>query len=355
MLVPLFALVSLGLGSQGPSFSVQADERRHEVVLRLGPFPLPANEPEHRHEGDEPSMDMMAHAHGPSLPAYRFRWPVAGWARGFRVEIQDPAGHPLSRRLLHHVNLDHLGRRALAFPMFEKTMAAGQETDAVMLPKSVGVRIEKGDDMALASMWTNETEPDLPAVVMIIRIKYLPDNTVPRPVDVRPLTMDIGFRPGLTASFDLDTGKQELRREFVFPVDGRLLGLGGHLHDYGQWIELRDGKSGKVLVTLKGKQAKDGKLLGVTRKLLGVSGNGLRIRAGYPYLVVASYHNPTGRRLKLGGMAALGGIFTADDPGKWPPLDRTDPIYLAEMDALGEAGWVVVPESGTTPPPAKRN
>lgn len=349
MPVPLLTLAAFGSLTQAspppPAFSVRADSRRHEVVIRVGPFPLAANQEGGEHAGHE-GMDM---GHGPELPAYRFRWPVSGWARGFRLSIEDAQGRPLSRRLLHHVNLDHLERRGLAFPMFEKTVAAGQETEKIILPRSVGVWIEKGTEMALASMWTNETGTDLPGVVMVISLPYLPPNTVPRPLDVRPIVLDIGFRPGETAGFDLDTGRVEFRREFVLPVDGRLLGIGGHMHDYGQSLELRDGQTGKVLVALQGKLAPDGRLLGVTRKVLAAFGDGLKLRAGRPYVVIARYHNTSGRHLKLGAMAAMAGLFAPDDPAQWPSLDRNHPIYLAEMASLGAPGWVTVPDSLAKP------
>ena len=334
----LLMLTALTSTPDGPPFTVRVDERRHEVVIRMGPFALPANEPGvgEEHQG-------MDHAHGPELPVYRFPWPVSGWARGFRVAILDGKGNPLDRRLLHHVNLLHLDRRSLTLPMFEKTMAAGQETEAVTLPKSVGVWIEQGSDMALASMWTNETGPDLAEVVLELSLPYLPENIVPEPRDVRPIAFDIGFRPGLTAGFDLDSGRKEFSREFVLPVSGRLLGVGGHLHDYGLSLELRDGESGKVLVTLKAKARPDGTLLGMSRKVLGVSGDGLKLKAGRRYLVVAKYYNPTGRLLKLGAMAAMAGIFAPDDPDEWPVLERNHPVYLAEIASLDAQGWVTVP------------
>lgn len=351
MPVPLLALAAIAFSDQPPAFSVRVNERRHEVVLRLGPFPLPAQAEEEEHQGHE-GMD---HSHGPQMPSYRFVWPVSGWARGFRVEIVDPAGKPLSRRLLHHVNLSHLDRRALALPMFEKILAAGQETESVILPKTVGVWIEKGTDMALSSMWTNETGADLAGVVMVLSLPYLPTNTVPRPTEVRPFSFDIGFRPGLTAGFDLDTGRVEFTRAFEVAVDGRLLGIGGHLHDYGYAIELRDGATGKVLVPLKGKLAPDGKLLGVTRKILGATGGGLRLRAGRRYMVVAKYYNPTGRRLRLGAMAAMAGIFSPDHPERWPALDKGNSVNVAELESLGQGGWVSVPDSsGKLRPPRRR-
>ena len=332
-----------------PPFTMWVDERRHQVVIRVGPFPLPANPAPGEHgEGHEP----MGHAHGLQLPTYRFKMPVSGWARGFRLEILDPSGRPLDRRLLHHVTLNHLDRRGLTFPSFERFLAAGQETESVRLPKSVGVPMEAGAVMAMASVWTNETETDLAGVVLLLSVEYLPRNLVPKPTTIHPILFDIGFRPGLTDGFDLDTGRTEFKREFVLPVDGRVLGLGGHLHDYGHSIELRDQETGKVLVTLKAELTPEGKLIRVNRRLFATWGEGLRLRAGRRYVVVARYHNTSGKLLRLGAMAIMAGVFAPDRPDRWPTLDRSDPVYLAECDGLGEIGWVDVPDSALGPPPS---
>ena len=49
-------------------------------------------------------------------PLLRFVWPVDGWVRGVKLRIVDKGGHPISRRLVHHINVVNFGRRQLFYP-----------------------------------------------------------------------------------------------------------------------------------------------------------------------------------------------------------------------------------------------
>jgi hypothetical protein len=338
MFAPLFSLAVL-LSPDVPPLAVRVDSTRHEVILTLGPFHLAASPAGEGHAG-------MHHGdHG--IPLLRFAWPAGGWARGFRIRIHGGDGRPLSRRLLHHVNLLHLERRELLEPVFERTVAAGQETDDVVLPSSIGVRIESGAEMALLSAWANETGEDLHDVILDFVVPYLPENTMPRPREVRPFDIDLGFRPGDTDAFDVGPGRTVHQRDFVLPPGGRILGAGGHLHDFAESIALMDVTTGKVLFELKATSDSAGKVSGVGRKLFGVTGDGLRLRAGRRYRVIAIYQNPLGRTLVEGGMAVLGGIFAPDDPAHWPVLDRTDPGFLADLAGLDRMGWATMAARGS--------
>ncbi len=335
MFAPLLSVAVLLLPDPA-ALKVRVDSARHEVVLTIGPLHLGAKAAGESHAG--------MHAGGHDSPLLRFAWPVSGWARGFRITIHDGAGQPLSRRLLHHINLLHLERRQFLEPVFERTIAAGQETDDVLLPSSVGVRIESGAEMALLTAWANETGEDLHAVTLDLAIPYLTNNW--RPLEVRPFAIDVGFRPGASDAFDVGPGRTVHERTFVPLTTGRILAVGGHLHDYAESIALVDQTTGKVLFELKPRVDSSGKVRSVGRKLFGVTGDGLLIRAGHPYRVVAIYQNPLGRVITDGGMAVLAGIFAPDDSALWPALDRSDPGFLADLAALDRLGWTPIPSSG---------
>jgi hypothetical protein len=345
MSAALFAALALIQADSVPPFSVRVDPDTRAVVVRLGPFRLPAMDMSH-HQGPG-----MHHEHAFNMPVYRFTWPAGGLIRGFRLRMFDADGKPLSRRLLHHVNLIHLDRRQLPHAAVERTMAAGQETEDVILPRSVGVRIDAGEEMGLLTGWSNETGAELPGVIMELEFPRLPDRLVPRPLEVRPVAFDVGFNAGLPDAFDLEPGRNVHQREFVLPLSGRFLGIGGHLHDYARSLELIDAETGKVLVSLRPRLDQQGKLLSVSRKLFGVNGDGLRLEAGRRYRVVVVYDNPTGQKLEQGGMAVLGGIFAPDDMADWPAVNRNDPTYLGDYAELEQTGWAVIPPGkGTTPP-----
>ena len=224
--------------------------------------------------------EVKYHEGGHEMGQIRFTWPVAGWARGFRIAIRDGAGRPLPRELLHHINLMHLDRRQLLTPLYERSLAVGKETGDAMLPRSTGVRLEAGAEMALQSAWSNETGKDYGEVILELTLCYLPANIAPRPVDVRPLVMDVGYMPGVNNTFDVGPGRTVHRREFLMPIDGRLLGVGGHLHDYAESLDLVDVATGRVLVALRPTADASGRVTGMSRELYGVSGEGVRLRAG---------------------------------------------------------------------------
>jgi len=333
MSLALLALTIGSLTADVPAFAVRMDRSSHQITIRLGPFHLPASGGEHA----------GMHHHGLELPVFRFVLPAGAWLRGFRVALYDGEGRALPRRILHHINLMDLGRRQLTEPIFERTLAAGQETGDVMLPASVAVRVEAGAELALLTAWANQTGEDLHGVTLELTLPYLPDNIVPRPLEVRPVVFDVGFRPGFSDAFDLDTGRTVHQREFVVPLDGRLLAAGGHLHDYGESLVLTDAATGKVVVALKPTRDAQGHVLAIGRKFFGAKGAGLRLKAGR-YVLVAVYRNPTGHCIEDGGMALIAALFAPDQPGKWPALDRTNPVFVADAGGLDRIGWVTVAE-----------
>lgn len=331
MFASLLLLPAL-LTADTPPLAVAVNSSRNEVTLALGPMHLAGSAPGEGHQG--------MHHGGHGLPLVKFDWPVSGWIRGFRIRITGRESRPLSRRLLHHLNLLHLERRQLVEPVYERTIAVGQETEDAILPASIGVRIEAGAEMALLSVFANESSDDLDDVTLELVITYLPANTMPRPREVRPLAFDVGFRPGESDAFDVGPGRTVRERDFVLATGGRLLGVGGHLHDYAESIALVDLTSGKTLFELRTRADSSGKLSGVERKLFGVRGDGLRLRAGRPYRVVAVYRNPLEYTLVEGGMAVLAGIFAPDAAADWPALDRSDRVFLADLAGLDRMGWV---------------
>lgn len=328
MVFPLL-LSALLLPSDAPLLRVRVDSTRHEVRMTIGPMDLPAMA-----GGDHAAM----HASGHDLPLLRFNWPVSGWMRGFRIEIRDGEGRPLPRRLMHHVNLLHLERRRFLEPVFERTLAAGQETADLLLPPSIGLRVERGAAMALFTAFVNEGGETLRGVTLELVVPYLDARTMPRPREVRPFDIDIGFHAGVTSAFDLVPGRSVHQREFTAPVTGRILGVGGHLHDYAESIVLIDAATGRELVALRTTAAVDGKVTGVSRQMPGITGEGIRLRAGRRYRLVAVYQNPTGRTIPDGGMAAMAGILAPDDVRQWPRLDPEHPAFLADLAGLESLG-----------------
>ena len=333
LLVPILFLlvVPAGLLAQDDAveaaFAIRVDSARHEVVLTVGPFVLP-------------SMAAGAHgAHGPAghdesrMPQFnfKFQWPVDGTGRGFRMTLRDAEGKKVSQRVLHHLNVINQDRRQLLLPLQERIMAVGRETPAIMLPATVGLPLTRGTRMRLNIMWHNETPHDVDAVWMDIRIRYSPANLLPRPVLTLPLSMDVADMKGRPNTFTVPAGRSEVAREFDMPVTGRLLGVNGHMHDWGTELRLEDAVSGKVLTRLTPTLDSLGKIHRMPTRLYGIAGDGLRLRAERRYRIVVVYDNPTGAPM-AGVMGHLDGLISVSeaDLARWPALDNPAVAYVEE-------------------------
>ena len=333
------SLVSGGDGNPpSPTVSVSIDSSRHELTITSGPFDLPNMPPMEDH-----AMMDLGMSHDTRLQ--RFEWPVDGWFRGFRVELVDGSGAVVPPHVMHHMVMVNFSRRQLLYSAAERLMGTGTETEEVSVPKTIGVPMKPGMKLGMYVAWHNDTGKDLEGVHLKLTMLWTPKNQNPRPVNALPIYMDVNLTVGGQNTFDVPPGKSTKAYEFTLPVAGRLLGVGGHMHDYGSRVWLEDVETGKMLTQVKAKRDAEGKLLKVDRKLFGVSGEGLRLKAKRRYRVVSEYENPTGEVRAKGAMASMVGLFVPDDMRRWPAVNPNDPTYrrdLASLEVRGEA-------SGSTP------
>jgi hypothetical protein len=322
----LLALVLLAEGGPG-QLQVTVDSARHEVLVVAGPFRVPAMAP-------MPGHQMMDHAMAQDTPLERFGWPVDGWARGFRVRLVDAEGRDVPRRVLHHLIVVNFGRRQLLYPAYERLFGAGAETDDVVLPKTVGVPLQAGMPLGMYLGWHNETGAEFPGVYLRLTLLWTPSNQVPAPVSALPFYADVNLQIGGSNTFDVPPGRSTRSWEFSLPVSGRLIGLGGHLHDYGEELRLEEASTGKTLSRLRARRDSLGQVRGVERHLYGVAGEGRRLRAGVRYRVVGVYRNPTDESRLRGAMAHVAGLFVPSDLRCWPRLDEDAPDLRRDRAAL---------------------
>jgi hypothetical protein len=328
----LFALTALvQSAAPQPPLHVQVDSARWTVTLT---YRVPESEARGQPFADGSHGHGHAHAHIERME--RTAWPVSGWIRGARVELTDADGAPLPQSRLHHANLLNFERAQLVHPGVERLWGAGRETDPVLLPAGIGVPIDSGTAIGLVVAFI---PGDLPADARIqVVFAWTPRTFVPRPVDMLPVSLTIGYRPDGSSAYDVPPGRSEQAFEFVAPLGGRIIGAGGHLHDGGAEVRLEDGESGKVLVRLCGVHDAEGRLTGVERKLYGITGRGKKIEAGRRYRVVAVYESSSDERMVAAGMASLGLAFVPDRLEAWPHLDsdsdavRVDLAHLATFE-----------------------
>jgi hypothetical protein len=308
--------------------TVTLDSARHVVVLRAGPFMAePAGHGGHHGH--------MSHAEMPGRddPVQRFAWPCDAWLRGFALRLEDAEGRQLPLHWIHHLKVVNFARRQLVYPITERLIAVSRESRDVKLPATVGIPVRAGDELGVYVMW--DAPADAPSHEVFIRIvlQWTPTNLQPRPVSALPFQVDVRF--GVSHNtFPVPPGRHEWATDFELPVGGHLLIAGGHLHDYGVSVRLEDAATGKRILNIEARRDSSGRLLGMPRKLLAVRGEGLRLKAGRRYRMVAVYDNPTADTIP-GAMGIIGGLFVPDDLQRWPAIDPANADYRLDLELLG--------------------
>ncbi|MGH7541261.1 MAG: hypothetical protein ACRELC_09700, partial [Gemmatimonadota bacterium] len=256
--------------------------------------------------------------------------PIEGWLHGFRWEMRDARGAPLPDRVLHHVNLIDPDRRELFAPIPRRVMAAGRETSAERMPGVLGYPVEAGTRVLISAMFAGLEARSIDAAYLHLRLDYTPkhDPGLIRPREVYPFYLDV-MGPVGEKEFSLPPGEHGRSWEGSPAIDGRILAIGGHLHDYARWIRLEDVTTGDVLWETEPERSPEGRVVGVPTARLWWRG-GIRIHRDHVYRISVLYRNPSDAPAPDGAMGALGGILLADR-AEWPELDRTDVAYVTDL------------------------
>ncbi|MEJ7809543.1 MAG: hypothetical protein WKG32_03915 [Gemmatimonadaceae bacterium] len=308
-----------------PTLTVRVDSARREVGVTMGPFRIPARPPE--------AHASMHHSAADGTPLFCFAWPVQGWARGFRLAVQNADGTPLPRAILHHLTAVNFDRRELAYPIVERLIGAGRETDDVSLPKSMGVPLTPGQRLGIYAEWHNDRGRDIEAAYIKLTMAWTPVSSRSRPTAVLPLFLDVNAE-NIFGAYSIPAGRSEKSYEFTLPVGGRLLQAGGHMHDYGVGVRLEDAATGRVLARVHAKRDAAGYIQGVSRQRFILWPK--RLAAGHRYRLVGEYDNPTGRPLADAAMSHMVAVFTPDNLARWPALDPANPALHRDMAKLAE-------------------
>jgi len=304
---------------------MRMDPAKRELVLVGGPYRVHPTPSAAGHA-------MMSMAERDSLLC-RFDWPLDASLRVFDLELTGDGGRPLPRALLHHLTIVNHDRRQLVYPIAERVMSFGKETQRVSLPTTVGIPLQAGQRISVYVMWDNNTDRDVERVYLLVTIHWAPRNQVPRPIAVFPMFIDANRVVGGHDTYDVPPGGCVRTSEFSMPIGGHLLAVGGHLHDHGVYLRLEDADTARTVVTVSAKRDQSGAVLGVARKLLAVRGQGPRLRAGHRYRLVAMYDNPTPDTLR-GVMAYMAGLFAPDDARQWPAIDPANDEFRVDVRAL---------------------
>jgi hypothetical protein len=324
--------------AKGVTLGVKTDANTHTITLRIGPMNLPAN---------------TSHMKMPQPADLVWSIPLTGWLLAYHPKLVDAADNSVPGTVLHHVAFWNENRSDFLCPNKEEHIfgAGGELTDWVLIP-GFGYRVEKGDQIRIETMIHNPTSTAYDKAFLEVTIPYL-DDASPAPVkNVYPTWIDVNTCAN--SSYDLPPGPSKKVASVPVKYSGILLGVGGHMHDYGQQLTLEvssskdfdkaemqttepsktavanaekpnveaaknefakteGSKATKPVAILPAKTDAQGRLLGIPVVTFFQTG-GYPIAAGDRFTVTSAYNNPTGRLLHDGAMGIVVGYFVPQDP-----------------------------------------
>jgi hypothetical protein len=298
--------------AKGVTLDAKVDAAAHIVTLRVGPMNLPAH---------------TSHMKMPQPPDLIWEVAMEGWLLAYHPKLVDAGGNAVPGTVLHHVAFWNENRADFLCPNKEEHIfGAGSEmTDWAEVP-GYGYRVQKGDKIRIETMMYNPTATsyDKAYLEVVIPFEEIPGDasaSAPRK-NVYPAWMDVASCGN--SGYDLPAGKSEKTGTVTVKYDGVLLGVGGHLHDYGKEIVLQDVSRKEIVATLEAKADAEGHLESVPVKLF-VQDGGYKFAKGDILKVSATYDNSSGKLLRDGAMGIAVGYFAAADDAKMAALRRKAP------------------------------
>lgn len=285
-----------------------------EIIIELAPVDLPAN---------------GSHVLPPIaiLPL-----PASGSLYGFRVEMVDSVGHQLPSELIHHFNLIDPDHRELFLPISRRMVAAGKETGSKQIPWLLfGFPVQRGERVLASAMLANPTTVSYRQARCRLVLLYTPVSR-PWPLfDAEPFQMDVAFPVG-DKSFDLPPGSFSRSYDGSPVVPGKIIAIGGHVHELARRLEFVDLTSGDTIYSEAPKTDSAGNIVGVpVSYLYRWSRLGAHIVPTHRYRVTVHYENPTGAVIPNGGMGVVGGLFVPDRGAVWPATNPSDSLYAKDL------------------------
>src|SRR3989442_1485848 len=197
------------------------DDQAGALVLDLAPLDMPANTPHHA----------LAQP-----PVATLEIPETGFIYGFRVQVVDSAGHALPDELIHHFNLIDPDHRELFLPISRRLLAAGHQTGTIRLPRLLfGLPLKRGEHVVASGMVENLTPTSFRQARLRLVMSFTPAQRPCPLFSASPGQMDVAFPVG-DKSFTLPPGRSSRAYEGSPVVPGKIVGLGGHMHDYWRVI-----------------------------------------------------------------------------------------------------------------------
>ncbi|MFW5872950.1 MAG: hypothetical protein ACOCVN_03080 [bacterium] len=265
------------------------------------------------------------------LPVSVTALPFDLFIKGFEWSVTDENGKELPSKILHHFNIIDPNKRELFYPIARRLFAAGRETPSASLPPMIGVPMEADQPLLLISMFQNVSDTLYENIYFNARFTYIPGDRLIDPIEVYPFYLDVAG-PIPPRDFEVPPGSS-IHSDFAQPiVNGRIMGISGHLHDYGEKLMVIDTTMNKIIWQAKPieDQDKEGYILSMPKDKYILPWR-KRVNKGHVYRVVAQYKNHLDHPSPEMGMGAVGGIFRASPDTNWYKPDYNDSIYIDDM------------------------
>lgn len=277
----------------------------HTIVVRVGPMNLPAH---------------TSHMKMPQPPDLIWQIPINGWLLGYTPRLVDANGNAVPGRILHHTAFWNENRSDFLCPNKEEHIfgAGGELTNWAVIP-GYGYRVQMGDKIRVETMIHNPTDTSYENVFLEVSVPYQEAGSGIAVKSVYPAWMDV--KSCGDSSYDLPAGDSTKTGNVTVKYSGVLLGVGGHMHDYGKELVLEDATSRETVATLDAKVAPNGELISMPTVLFLDKG-GYKFSAGDALKVSATYDNITGKLLRDGAMGIVVGYFVPDDDSVMAALRR---------------------------------
>ncbi len=285
---------------------ISNDAAAREMTIRVGPVSLPA------HTG---------HRSVAQPRTFFLTIPFDGWLTAYHPRVTNARGQRLPNQLLHHAAFYNIARRDLLCANRQEHIfgAGGEMTDWPSVP-GFGYHVKKGDRIRITTMFVNPTNKSYPKAFLEVRIDYrIAQSGSNGPKNVYPVWFDVAGCGN--SSYNLPPGESTKTGKFKLRYSGRLLAVGGHLHDYGQWLVLKDATSNETIASLEANANASGHVLSMPIVSFANHG-GYALHRGDVIKVTDAYNNSRGKSISDGAMGIAVGYFLPDHEAALRTLRR---------------------------------
>jgi hypothetical protein len=288
------------------------------ITVRVGPINLPAH---------------TSHMMMPQPPDLEWQIPIDGWLLAYTPSLVDENGKSVPGVVLHHTAFWNENRADFLCPNKEEHIfGAGGEMTQWMLVPGYGYRVQMGDTIRVETMVHNPTDTSYEKTYLLVTIPYQRGaggaGAAAALKNVYPAWMDVASCGN--SGYDLPAGRSEKIGTVAVKYNGALLGVGGHMHDYGMQVVLEDTTRKETVAALDAVLDAQGHLQGMPVKTFFETG-GYKFAAGDHLKISATYYNPTGKLLRDGAMGIVVGYFAPADDTQMAALRHEKKHQMAGM------------------------